>query len=301
MKTKFFFLLSLAIFGLSSFYILPECYRDKIKYRLMWPYVVYYVRHFSDELTEYKSRMYTFYNDSDDYGNKALIAHTGGVGEFSHVSCVEGVQDALKKGFRYIEVDLYQTCDGHLIATHTWEELARQMNLEVSQIKKMPLDELKKRKILGKYTILSDADICRFMNEYPEMILVTDRIQDMDLLKEKIYYPARSIVEVASEYAYLKALKLGFRYPAMTILNNKGIERAEAVGIPLVVVHAQMLCSQRTGERIKGLHRNRVTVMVHHADICDKEAFINEHLGKSCSMIYTNSWSPATPPPVLRN
>lgn len=37
-------------------------------------------------------------------------------------------------------------------------------------------------------------------------------------------------------------------------------------------------------------------MLVIHADICDDEAFIREHIGKTCSAIYSERWVPETFP-----
>ena len=58
-----------------------------------------------------------YYNGSYDNEN-AYIAHAGGGYPFVYSNCKEAVEDALKRGFKFIELYLLPTDDGQLIAAH---------------------------------------------------------------------------------------------------------------------------------------------------------------------------------------
>ena len=53
-------------------------------------------------------------------------------------------------------------------------------------------------------------------------------------------------------------------------------------------------------ERIKKLHQNGMTILVHHAPICDRSDFIDENLSKTISLIYTDKWYPFGPHPTIQ-
>ena len=131
------------------------------------------------------------------------IAHGGGVGEFFYTNCEEAVKDSLSRGFRYIELDISITTDGHLVGAHTWSELRALLGADNTGNQAMSRSEIEALKPQWKRTPLFAEDICRLMQENPDMVLVTDKIQDFDLLMEKIPYPERMIVEAFDTHHYL--------------------------------------------------------------------------------------------------
>lgn len=299
-RLMIYFILVVNICVYLVYWLLPLSWQSRVWTKGLLPHQIVYSQSIYWKLGSVREQMGVFHNNSLNYGKPSLIAHTGAVCDFSYMTSLEAVEDALRKGFRYVELDLYETVDGHLVAMHTLEELAAYVGKTVKEVKKMPLQELKKLRIAGKYTVLSDRDVCRLMDTYPEMILVTDRIQDMEVLKDKIFYPDRMIVEVGSRYQYARALELGFNYPALTINSKWNLKWASFDGIPLLVLNAQLYSDPEVKEITQKLHEKRVTILVHNASICDKPNFIQSFVGKNCSMIYTNSWTPANPPPLKR-
>lgn len=290
-------ILILNLFVYIIFCMLPESWQYKIQTRGLLPHQLGYSLCLSSKLSSVRKQMCRWHNGSPKYGEPSLIAHTGGVGAFSYVTCVESLEDALQRGFRFIECDFYVTADDHLVAMHTLEELADLVGKSPDEVKKMTLSELKQLRVAGKHTVLSDEDVRRLMEENPDMVLVTDRIQDMELLKSRIFFPERMIVEVGSRYTYARALELGFKYPALTIGNKFELQLAAFDEIPLLVMDARMMTSQYVREIVHKLHDKKITIMIHHAPVCDQIDFIHSYLGRSCSMIYTNCWSPKSPPP----
>ena len=226
------------------------------------------------------------------------IAHGGGVGEFFYTNCEEAVQDSLTKGFRYIEIDISVTTDGHLVGAHTWQELRALVGADKSSDKAMSRREIEALRPHWKRTPLFEEDICRLMQENPDMVLVTDKIQDFDLLLEKIPYPERMIVEAFNGYDYLSARRTGFTNVALSAWSMYDLTLAREYQLPAVVLTAQMIeALPEALPLIEELHRKGCCIMVHWASICDKPEFVHKYLGRCISRIYTDTWSPQQPPP----
>lgn len=279
------------------FFLLPSSWQYSIQRKGLLPHQLPYSLCLSLKLSSVRERMCRWHNGLPKYDASSLIAHTGGIGEFSYITCVESVEDALQRGFKFIECDFAVTADNHLVAIHSLPELASLTGKSLTEVKKMTLSELKQLRIAGKYTVLGDEDVRRLMEENPDMVLVTDRIQDVELLKSKVFFPERMIVEVGSRHTYARALELGFKYPALSIGSKSDLRLAALGGIPLLVMDARLMTSQYVREIVQKLHDKKITIMIHHAPVCDQIEFIHSYLGRSCSMIYTNCWSPKSPPP----
>lgn len=240
------------------------------------------------QLNSRRTDMQRFYNDSPQ-GKGALIAHGGGIGEFVYTNCREAVEDSLSRGFRYIELDLLETADEKIVAAHDWQMLANFTGKTKNELETLPLSELKKLRIKGKYTVLGSEDICEIMDKNPEMILVTDKITNVELLLKELPYPDRMIVELKKMRHYRKALEIGLKYPAFS---TRRVHKLETYQFPIAVTRVSALKDPEKAERIRKLHEQKVTLLVFDSSVCDKPEFIEKHLGKSISMIYTDEHTP---------
>lgn len=286
----------LCVLLLLSFLILPVKYQHKIQRLIVLPYHLLYTMELKDIIESRRSEMERFYNDESTQGKEAYIAHGGGVGDFHYTNCMEAVMDSIEKGFKYIEIDMLETIDGHFVGGHGWGDLSYLTGTPAAQLKQMTTPELKGLKIREKYTILTSEDIKAIMEKYPEIVLVTDIVSNFELLTKEIPYTDRMIVEVyGGPYFYQKALEAGIRYPAYSITSLNTIEK---YGFPIVVMPADYFKKAENIERIKKLHKKKITILVHKAAICDKADFIKNNLSKNISLIYTNEWYPTGPSPV---
>ena len=87
--------------------------------------------------------MKTFYNDSFVHGDAMYIAHGGGVNNFVYTNSFEAFEDSVLKGFKFIEIDLLETVDGHLVGGHGWPELSKLTGRTEEELKNMPIQQLK--------------------------------------------------------------------------------------------------------------------------------------------------------------
>ena len=226
------------------------------------------------------------------------IAHGGGVGEFHYTNCKEAVLDSLDKGFTFIELDLQETTDGHLVGAHSWRELKALLGSEELSDAPMSRAEIEALKSHWRRTPLFADDICRFLQANPEMVLVTDKVQNFKLLKQQIPFADRMIVEAFSTHNCLQAFRAGFTHVALTASSVYDLQQAQKYNIPGVVLGAQLMeMDPFSVPLVRQMHDAGCCIMVHWASICDKPDFVHTHLGRNISRIYTDTWSPGNLPP----
>jgi hypothetical protein len=226
------------------------------------------------------------------------IAHGGGVGEFFYTNCKEAVHDSLDKGFTYIEIDLAITTDGHLVGAHTWSELKALLGSEELSDAPMSRADIEALRPRWRRTPLFAEDICRIMQEHPGMVLVTDKVQDFELLRQQIPFADRMIVEAFSPHDCLQAFRAGFTNVALTAWNVYHLHQAQKYGIRGVVLSAHLMVTHPSSvPLVRQLHDSGCCIMVHGAVVSDTPDFVHTHLGRNISRIYTDTWSPYNPPP----
>ena len=226
------------------------------------------------------------------------IAHGAGVGEFHYTNCKEAVHDSLDKGFAYIEIDLAITTDGYLVGAHTWPELKALLGSEELSDAAMSRAEIEALRPRWRRTPLFAEDICRIMEENPGMVLVTDKVQNFELLRQQIPFADRMIVEAFSPHDCLQAFRAGFTNVALTAWSVYDLQQAQKYGICGVVLTSHLMAKQPSSVAlVRQLHDAGCCIMVHGSDFSDKPDFVYTHLGRNISRIYTDTWSPGNLPP----
>lgn len=144
------------------------------------------------------------------------IAHAGGVIDGQcYTNSREVVEDSLRRGYRYIELDLQVTRDNHLVAVHDWDRLRNMAGAPELPVPPT-LSEIRGLTLKGGLHLLDGKDIAELMRRHPQMILVTDKIHDMALLARELPFHDRLIVEVFNRWDYLVCLWHGFT-PAFSL------------------------------------------------------------------------------------
>lgn len=95
-------------------------------------------------------------------GDTAIAHALGAIDGFVYTNSLEAFEKSYALGFRTFEADMLQTVDGEVILTHDLE------NPGVTG------KEFLQTPILGQYTAMSFEDLCRLMEEYPDIWVVTD-------------------------------------------------------------------------------------------------------------------------------
>ena len=224
-------------------------------------------------------------------GSGNLIAHGGGVGAYLYTNSAEAFADSLARGFTFIESDLLVTADRHLLAAHDWG-----MFRQFTGSRRTPgtLAEALHLRINGNQIPLSGGMIHELMLQHPEMVLVTDKISDFELLLREIPLPQRMIVEVFSPQDYARALKAGIWYPAFCISHSIALQQAIEHQYPLITISAELFLEHL--DTMRQLHQQKVCIMVYGTETLDCRQFIREHLGTSASLIYTSTVAPTNLP-----
>lgn len=241
--------------------------------------------------------IHRFYVNQGYTAPNAYIAHGGGIKRYVYNNSVEAARDSIAQGFRFIEFDLLVTTDGHLVGGHTWSELKRMAHLPEGE-EPLSLAEVVEKSRPGEFSPVTAKDICRLLEENPDLMVVTDKIVDYELLLREIPYPDRLIVEVYDgAYGYQRAIAAGVRYPSLSVYGVAEMKLARDFGIPIVSMSDEHFFLSPEGVKlVKEMHDMGITILLfnYHGDAYwDTGEFIREHLGRSFSMIYTDSWSPA--------
>ena len=130
------------------------------------------------------------------------------------------------------------------------------------------------------------------------MVLVTDKVQNFELLKQQIPFAERMIVEAFSTHNCLQAFRAGFTHVALTAYSVYDLQQAQKYNIPGVVLGAHlMVMDPFSVPLVRQMHDAGCCIMVHGSAFSDKPDFVHTHLGRNISRIYTDTWSPGNLPP----
>lgn len=161
---------------------------------------------------EISERIKLLFNDNLNEKNN-LIAHAGGgIDDQIYTNSKEALLQSIKKGFILIELDLIETKDKKLVAANNWKSFKEKSSCCIDNIP--TLDEFKNSKILNKYTPLDTEDINEIFSVNKNLILVTDKTNNFDLINNSFEFDkSRIIVEIFGKENYLKAIKNGIKNP----------------------------------------------------------------------------------------
>lgn len=225
-----------------------------------------------------------------------LIAHAGGgIEGKSYTNSKEAIINSLEDGKVLIELDLGYTSDNILVAVHHWSHTKKISNFGGS-IDEIPLTygEFKQLKIYGKYTPVSISDINKIMADYPQMILVTDKLRKYDILIQNISDVNRVLVECFVISECNEAVNLGFKNVAFNVdLVNWNIDETindlKSSNIKAVTSSAKQISEnfKARNNAKKLLNANIVNLSYSSND----EEFIKHSLGQTVSAFYTDFWS----------
>lgn len=278
---------------LQSYRRLPIAIRWGITLVLLAALIYSICRAYTESKSNFSSQLASHFHDcstnkSSFYNSDrgTIIAHGGGLGEFLYTNSKEGVLDALSRGITHIELDLLETTDGQILAAHDWDYF-RSITHTSSSKRTTPMSwsEAKLLKINGNLTPLNGAMIREIMHLHPEMILVTDKLTNFDLLLKEIPYPERIIVEIFSLRDYIKAVKAGIRHPSFSVPHLAALTLAQEHSFPLIATNASLF--EQEHPTMQKLHDKGVCIMVFGIEGKNALPFFNKRLGKSASMVYT--------------
>lgn len=136
-----------------------------------------------------------------------LIAHAGGDVGVQYSNSREALEKSIADGFRYIEFDLLYTADSILVAAHDWEQFNKFTGFEHKGDTAPTFADFSSRRINGKYTPLSAADINTIFEKDTTIYLVTDKISSPVLLAKNFPRLKERMVVEAFSYNDYEALR----------------------------------------------------------------------------------------------
>ncbi len=210
------------------------------------------------------TKPYPFYND--ELAKCHLIAHAGAAIDGNiYTNSREAVENSIKNGRKYIEIDLIKTSDGHYVAAHDWERINQMIGKDGDE--PLSLAEFKNAKLLGKYTTMDTNDIRELFEKYPDWIMLSDKIRDVSRLRQELSYPDRIIIQTFGLLDYFKALKEGFKYPTLRLKGGRrGIKEIYKLFMKWGNVKSVILGEKsfnKNKDYIGELHENGVMVILY--------------------------------------
>lgn len=251
-------------------------------------------RELASVISERGNDLRRFYVSSGYLSPDAYIAHGGGVGEFTYTNCLEAALNSLKNGFKFIEIDMIETSDGHILGAHDWKHFASLAGIQNASVP-LSSSDVQNLKIKGRYTVLTGNAIRTLMQKNENFTLITDKINNYKLLLNEIPYPDRMIVEVFSPKDYLRAIREGVKYPAYCIWNKDNLKTAIKFKFPIVTMDAKNFFENDEDIcLVQKLHDSGVTILLFYTSFQDRDnpAFLKKYLGNTFSKVYTDTWSP---------
>ena len=235
---------------------------------------------------------YFFHNGSDH-----LIAHAGGAIDGNvYTDSREAVEEAIKYGYKFIEIDFIKSSDGAYVAGHDWEMVNKMTGREDLKDKPQSLEEYKNAKILNKYTTLDENDVAELMEKYPNWIMLIDKARDIKQLAKSFPHKDRIILQVYGLHGYFKALKHGFKYVVLRLKGGRrGIKEIYKVAIDLLNIKGVILGEKsfnKNMEYIKELHDKGMAVILYgnpSFKIVESPELINKYANEYIDLVDTDT------------
>lgn len=146
-----------------------------------------------------------------------IIAHAGGQYKGRNYSnSQEAVASTIASGVRLIELDLRKTSDKHLVALHEWSDVlpsAPSVHLDNT----FPLEWYQSQQWVDSVHPMTDQNIKDLMQKRQDIMLVTDKCQDLMAIKSLSDDPSRVIAEVFDTITYVSAILSGKVTPALAL------------------------------------------------------------------------------------
>lgn len=157
------------------------------------------------------------YQYDDNLSAPILIAHAGGeIDGHIYTNSVEAIIESISDKYKFIELDLHESADDHIVALHDWERFHDFSGYE-DETSELELSEFKQRVLFDKFHPATAEDINKlFIGS--GVFLVTDKINDYDLLNDEIHISKDSmLVECFTYHDYVEALNKGIKYPMLCL------------------------------------------------------------------------------------
>ncbi len=221
--------------------------------------------------------------------HEKLIAHAGGqLDGHRYTNSLEALNNAFNLGYKFIELDMLETCDGHIVAAHDWKHFNSITGGDKNSNKCLNHSEVMKRKIHNKFTVIDSKTISNLFSNHPDVFLVTDKIRNYDLILQQLNIsPDKLLVEVFSYKQYKKALRAGIKYPMFCVWSAEGLRKNLDLFIDGKVTMMTISSKEldKCEDELKILHQNGVAIFSFTEN--DKKT-ISKYEGKYSMWFYTD-------------
>lgn len=224
-----------------------------------------------------------------------LIAHAGGIIDgYEYTNCVEALESSLNDGYKYVEIDLLISSDGYPVAVHDWEMFNEATGFPEYGNEALNYDEFVSRKLYGKYTPITYREIIYYLDKNPDWILVTDKLDDVDVLNTYFAeYKDRMLVEAFSFDAYVKLTAANFRAMFSSYVGHShyllaySLENMIRGGAPIDFVTLFIQPELGDIQKYRCIFPLKIA-----AYTTDDDKYVDDHLGNEFDLIYTNKVTP---------
>lgn len=211
-----------------------------------------------------------------------LIAHAGGaIDGYIYTNSKEALMNALDKGFKYIELDLYETIDSNVVCLHSLEDY-KIMTSTDSEI--IDTNTFLSHRLYGKYTPMTLNDAIKIWEEHP-FCFVTDKISDPKVLNR--YFRKnrdKVIVEAFTLDDYFKLKVAGYKPMLTSDGSIKGMIWLIITNWTNSKISGVVTC--HVCDLLLRIYKNMgVEVMLYTVN---EESYLKSHIGKDIDVVYTD-------------
>lgn len=251
-----------------------------------------------------KSKDTEIYNQLKNvkYGSAySVIAHgAGGVqssSEHYQTNSRESMLKSIEDGKKLIEFDFQVTSDGVIVGSHHWEYSKKHSDYQGAiDNRPLSLEDFKKLKLNKTLTPIDIFEINEIFRIHPDLILVTDKIVDFELITKQFAWLDRLIVECFSYDECLDAMDYGINNVALNIkidvsskLLKRKIALLKSMDIKMVTFNAKVI-----NDKIEAMNNAKTLIkegFINLVYTSNDDKFIKNNIGISASSIYTDTWS----------
>tara|TARA_B100000989_G_scaffold161477_1_gene120538 strand:- start:428 stop:3214 length:2787 start_codon:yes stop_codon:yes gene_type:complete len=189
--------------------------KENISNFIPWAYPLINRFYLSAKLN-YKKIIFKFTKDRKIIDKEFLlkkdtfIAHAGGsIDSHVYTNSLESLRNNYNLGARYFELDLLLTSDNKIVAAHDWASWKQRTKYE--GVMPPNLESFLNYKIDEKFTPLSEIEIIDWFVDHPDTTLVTDKLDDALLIKERFKKIQNNLItELFTKKSIEEAIKHNF-------------------------------------------------------------------------------------------
>ena len=219
--------------------------------------------------------------------NNNFIAHAGGgIDNIKYTNSLEALSESIDQGFKYIELDINISKDNKLVFLHDWISFKKSIDFKNQNNNPLLYSEYLEAKIHNKYNVITLEKLNNFFFKNTELFLVTDKINNFEILTKNIKFMDRTIVEIFGKQNYLKS----FFYNIPNKMLSTNLNFYDKIFIKLarvkyIAIHTSVVEKNRS--YLENLVKNNINVFAFSSN--NKKFMIN-NLNKTVSAIYTDFW-----------